>query len=108
MLWRRLVGTKVLAVDDGLAHGRSLRVYAFCTAEDYFSHTQVRYDGARDLYRHSIYTCRTLALSERLSPPVCTRGATQVGGVTLVVLNTAETAAELSTVDSSTGASLGR
>lgn len=44
MLWRRLVGTKVLAVDDGLAHGRSLRVYAFCTAEDYFSHTQVRYD----------------------------------------------------------------
>ena len=79
MLWRRLVGTKVLAVDDGLAHGRSLRVYAFCTAEDYFSHTQVRYDGA-----------------------------TQVGGVTLVVLNTAETAAELSTVDSSTGASLGR
>jgi hypothetical protein len=72
-----------------------------------------RYDTIKarsDLYRHSIYTCRTLALSERLSPPVCPPpiGATQVGGVTLVVLNTAETAAELSTVDSSTGASLGR
>jgi hypothetical protein len=55
----------------GLAAGRSLRVYAFCTAEDYWTHTQV-------------------------------------GGVTLVVLNTAENATEFVTADGSTGASLGR
>eukprot|EP00929_Paragymnodinium_shiwhaense_P111287 TRINITY_DN7908_c0_g1_i1.p1 TRINITY_DN7908_c0_g1~~TRINITY_DN7908_c0_g1_i1.p1 ORF type:complete len:499 (-),score=60.24 TRINITY_DN7908_c0_g1_i1:96-1592(-) len=33
LLWRRLVGTKVLKVAGGLDLGRSLRVYAFCSKE---------------------------------------------------------------------------
>ena len=32
VLWRRLVGTKVLSVQGGLDPGRALRAYAFCTA----------------------------------------------------------------------------
>eukprot|EP01043_Picozoa_sp_COSAG02_P053747 COSAG02_NODE_5982_length_3892_cov_18.035328_1_plen_548_part_00 len=71
VLWRRLVGTKVLSVESGLATGRSLRVYAFCAAENYWTHTQV-------------------------------------GGVTLVFLNTANTVTELSAADGSTAAPLGR
>lgn len=71
VLWRRLVGTKVLSVEYGLAVGRSLRVYAFCAAENYWTHTQV-------------------------------------GGVTLVFLNTANSVTEISATDGSTAAHLGR
>ena len=41
VLWRRLVGSHVIAVGGGLAPGRAVRTYAFCAAEDYFSHAQV-------------------------------------------------------------------
>ena len=33
LLWRRLVGRKVLEVEGDLQQGRDVRVYAFCTAE---------------------------------------------------------------------------
>ena len=34
LLWQRLVGGKVLAVEGGLAMNRDVRVYAFCASEE--------------------------------------------------------------------------
>ena len=48
VLWRQLVGTTVLTVQDGLAPGRTTRVYAFCGAQRAGSVTLVVLNSAEE------------------------------------------------------------